>query len=292
MKSLKELLKYYAGVEMGTHATTELMFLKGKTVICSPDEGRSLDSALLYEADRFCKASLVSFLGCNRLRAGGFGTWGSITLYYSRFQVISALMRLVGIAVIRKRLLIRTDEKEHQYLLVAKTSPAAKLIGCGDGSHQEQWRMFARFFKNWINAEPPGGTASALGEDPEYVSGIIPFDFETKKRNKANYLQSNAGLFFPETDFSGAQGYRIQNAKLAGAWHCLRTDDHPFGGDDPPEAYFYQEMLTWDLLKFVITALVKIQGPSLLDQYIWLIDNLEADSNLLQHMREDLELLR
>ena len=152
--------------------------------------------------------------------------------------------------------------------------------------------MFTRHFKDWAKGEPPSEAASVLGERDAFEGGLIPFDFEVDNRNDVNYLKSNAGLFFPETDFSGMQSHWVKDAKLAGAWDCLRTDDHPFGGDDPPEAWFFQEMLTWDLLKFVIAALVQIYGPSLLDQYLWLIDKLDANSDLRQHMREDLELLR
>ncbi len=289
MRSLSELLAYYVGVRRSYHATTELLLPTGEDRTCIKDEGRRLDSALLYDADRLAKASLVSFLACKRLRAGGFVSWGTISLYYSRFQAISALLRMVGLVVIGQRLLIRTDETNHCFLYVKTNAPEAKAIGCGGGSHREQWRMFTRHFKDWANGEPPGVAASILGEKHSFENGLIPFDFEVEERNEVNYLKSNAGLFFPETDFSGMQGYRVQDAKLSGAWDCLRTDDHPFGGDDPPEAYFYQEMLTWDLLKFVIAALVQIHGPSLLDQYLWLIDNLEVDSELRLHMRKDLE---
>ena len=291
MKSLMELLRYYDGVSIGSFATTELDLPTKETSICIKDDSRHLDSALLYDADRLCKASLVSFLACNRLRAGGYHTWGNISLYYARFHVISALLRLVGIAVVGQRLLLRANEKEHSFILIKKNAPEAKVVSWQGGSHKAQWRMFVKFFQKWAVSEAPEVAAAILYEDPPFPNGIAKYELEILERNSMNYLQSNAGVFFPESDFSAMPKYRIGSARASGNWDCLRTDAHPFGDDDPAEAHFSHEMLTWDLLKFVITALVKIQGSSLLEQYIWLIDNLDADSDLRQHMRDDLELL-
>ncbi len=288
MKSLEELLSYYNGVRIGAVATTRLSFPPGKGPFQISDHGRRLDAALLYDADRLTKASLVSYLACSRLRSGGFLTWGSICLYYARFHSISAMLRLVGIAVIDQRLLLRTDEKGHEYLLIKKNDPKVREVGCGGGSHREQWRMFSRFFRNWAEIEPPGEAASVLGEEPIFVSGTAWYEAETNERNEANYLKSNDGLFFPETDFSGMQGAYLEDAKLSGNWDYLRTDTSPYSDFDPPEAHFFREMMTWDLIKYIISALAKLQGQALLDEYLWLIKNLQAHDELRDHMSSDI----
>ena len=288
MKSLEELVFYYDGARMGARATSRLSFPAGKGPVQLSDRGRRLDAALLYDADRLTKASLVSYLASSRLRSGGFGTWGAISLYYARFHSISAMLRLVGIAVNGQRLLLRTDENRREYLLVKKDAPQAKAIGCGGGSHREQWRMFSRFFHDWTQAEPPGDAASVLGEEPIFVSGTAWYEAEIDERNEANYLKSNDGVFFPETDFSGMQGVYVEDAKLSGNWDYLRTDASPYGDDDPPESYFFREMMAWDLMKFIISALAQLQGQSLLDDYLWLIKNLDAHDELRRHMCADL----
>ena len=55
-----------------------------------------------------------------------------------------------------------------------------------------------------------------------------------------------------------------------------------------PESYFFREMMAWDLIKFIISALARLQGQSLLDEYLWLIKNLEAHDELRRHMCADL----
>ena len=148
--------------------------------------------------------------------------------------------------------------------------------------------MFSRFFHNWTEAEPPRETASILGEEPIFVSGTAWYEAEIEERNEANYLKSNDRLFFPETDFSGMQEFYLDDAKLSGNWDYLRTDASPYGGDDPPESYFFREMMAWHLIKYIISALVRLQGQSLLDEYLWMIKNLEAHDELRQHMCADL----
>ena len=288
MKSLEELLSYYEGVQMGCYATSELPWPPGKAQIEMRDGDRRLDSALLYDADRLTKASLVSFLAYSRLRSGGHETWGLISLYYARFHSISAMLRLVGRAIIGHRLLIRTDEKGREYSLTRKNTPEAREAGCGGGSHREQWLMFSRFFRDWANDEPPGQIASVLGEDCPFPESSAWYETDVEERNEANYLKSDAGVFFPETDFSGLQGKIVEEAKFLGNWDFLRTDLSPSGTDEPPGAWFYREMMAWVLIKYITTALVKLMGKTLLDQYLWLIHNLEAYDELLQHMRDDL----
>ena len=288
MKSLEELLFYYDGAHMGARATSRLSFPPGKGPVHLSDSGRRLDAALLYDADRLTKASLVSYLASSRLRSGGFGTWGAISLYYARFHSISAMLRLVGVAVNGQRLLLHTDESCREYLLVDRNAPQARAIGCGGGSHREQWRMFSRCFHDWTQDEPPGTAASVLGEEPISVSGTAWYEAEIDERNEANYLKSNDGVFFPETDFSGMQGVYMQDAKLLGNWDYLRTDASPYGDDDPPESHLFKEMMAWDLIKFIILALARLQGQSLLDEYLWLLEKLEAHDELRRHMRADL----
>lgn len=288
MNSLEELLSYYKGARMGARGTSRFSFPPGKGTVHISDGERRLDAALIYDADRLTKASLVSYLASSRLRSGGYGTWAKISLYYAQFHSISAMLRLAGIAVIGQRLLLRTTESRREYLLVKKDAPQAITIGCGGGSHREQWRMFSRFFHDWTQAEPPGETASVLGEEPIFVSGTAWYEAEIDERNEANYLKSNDRAFFPETDFSGMQGMYIEDAKLFGKWDYLRTDANPYRDDDPPEAYFFREMMAWDLIKYIILALAQLQGRSLLDEYHWLMNNLEAHDELRRHMCADL----
>lgn len=153
------------------------------------------------------------------------------------------------------------------------------------GPHKEVWRTFSRYFKDWAEEEAPRETASLLEEEDD---GTAWYEMPTQERNEANYLQSNAGLFFPETDFSGLQRHFIDDAELLGNWNWLRTDASPSNSEYPPEAWFFKEMMTWDLIKFVVMALVKSQGQRLLEDYIWLIDNLAANPELRKHMKNDL----
>ena len=283
MKSLEELLSYYKGVRMAAKATSRLSFPANGPVHLS-DESRRLDAALLYDADRLTKASVVSYLASNRLRSGGFATWSSISLYYARFHSIVAMLRLVGIAAYGKRLLVRTDENSFEYKLIKKRSPEGQAIGCGGGSHKEQWRLFSRLFQDWAEAEPPREAASSLREEPIITGGISWYETEIEERNEANYLGQNDGIFFPETDFSGMQTAYLEEAKVLGNWNYLRTDASPYASDDPPESWFFKEMMAWDLTKYIIVALARMQGQPLLDEYLWLINNLEAHDELRRHM--------
>ena len=131
MKSLRELLAYYEGCVMGAYATSERQFGAEYGPIAISDKTRIIDSALLYDADRLAKASLASFLACSHLRSGGHGTWGEISLYYARFHIILALVRLVGIALEGKWALIRTDEHYREYKRIRKDTQEAREIGCG-----------------------------------------------------------------------------------------------------------------------------------------------------------------
>lgn len=287
MKSLKELLSYYDGVQMGNYATSERKFGSGHGRVKMIDSERLIDSALLYDADRLTKASLASFLACSRLMSGGYSTWGRISLYYAQFFSISSMLRLVGISPIGKWLLLRVDEDHRRYIRIEKRDSVARSIGCGGGSHKEIWRMFSRYFQEWEGEEPPGSIASLLSEKPISIGGTAWYETQVDERNRANYLQSNAGVFFPETDFSGLQGFTIDGAKLLGNWDWLRTDASPYP-DEPPEAWFHDEVLCWKLIEYIIMALAKLQGRHLLDQYIWLIENLDAYDELRQHMSTDL----
>ena len=254
MKSLRELLAYYEGCQMDAYATSERRFGSGHGTVLIEDATRIIDSAILYDADRLAKASLASFLACSHLRAGGHSTWGEISLYYARFHIISALVRLVGIVPIGGWVLIRTDEGRRQYQRVKKTAPEAKDIGCGGGSHREIWRIFSRYFGDWAEDEAPRETASCLGEGDD---GTAWYEMPVEARNEANYLQSNAGVFFSETDFSGLQRYFLEQAELIGNWNWLRTDTTPSESEYPPEAWFSEEMMAWNLIKFVISAMVR-----------------------------------
>ena len=110
-------------------------------------------------------------------------------------------------------------------------------------------------------------------------------------RNEANYLKDNAGLFFPETDFTGGQEWTVSTSKVVGNWDWLRTDANPLSEEEPPEAYFFAEMMAWDLIKYVIKALVSLEGQYLLDQYIWILENLDAHDDLREHMMADLRTI-
>ena len=288
MKSREELLSYYRGVSKGFFPTSRLSFPKGRRPVHISDQDRRLDSALLHDADRLIKASLVSFLACNRLGSGGYGTWGTITLYYARFYSISTMLRLTGIATIGQRLLFRKDELRREYLLVHKNAPEAKAVGCGGGSHKESWRMFSRRFQEWAADESPGEAASVLGEEPILGFGSAWYETEVEERNEANYLKLNDGYFFPEAHFSGMHRHFLEDAKLSGNWDYLRTDANPYRTDEPPEAYFFKEKMAWDLIKYVISALVQVQGKHHLDEFNWLIKNLEANGELCEHVIADL----
>ena len=149
--------------------------------------------------------------------------------------------------------------------------------------------MFSRYFREWAEGEAPGEAASALGEEPILGGGTAFFESEIEQRNEANYLRVNDGYFFPEANFSGMHGHFLRDAKFAGNWDYLRTDINPYGDDDPPEAYFFKEMIAWDLIKYVISALVNIHGHKLLDESLWLIKNLDALEELRQHLISDLK---
>ncbi len=287
MKSLRELLAYYKGCQMGADATSERRFGSRHGTVTISDETRIIDSALLYDADRLTKASLASYLACSHLSLGGHSTWGDISLYYARFHSILAMVRLVGIASDNNWLLIRTNEERREYKRMKKCTQEAKEVGCGGGSHREAWRIFSRYFQDWAQDETPRKVASILGEDPIFAKGTAMYAAAIVERNEANYLQSNAGVFFPETDFSGSQ-HVVKVAKSRGNWNWLRTDATPGGSEDSPEEWFAKEMGTWYLIKFVIAALVKSQGQLLLEDYVWIIDNLDAYPGLTQHMKNDL----
>ena len=125
-------------------------------------------------------------------------------------------------------------------------------------------------------------------EEPIGLGRTAWYEAEHEERNDANYLRSDAGVFFPETDFSGMQGFFVENAKTLGNWDYLRTDASPHGNDDPPGAWFFREMMSWDLIKFTVGSLVTLQGQSLLSDYLWLLENLEAHDGLRDHMITDL----
>ena len=288
MKSLRELLAYYEGCLIGARATSELSFGSIPGAIVTEDATRLLDSAFLYDADRLAKASLASFLACSHLRAGGHSTWGEISLYYARFHSVSAMARLVGITSDNKWLLIRSNEERREYKRMKKNTKEANEVGCGGGSHREVWRIFSRYFQDWAKEEVPGQDASGLGEDPIFIDRTAWYEAAIEERNEANYLQRNAGLFFPETDFSKLHRHIVEDAKSLGSWNWLRTDASPGGSEEPPEAWFFKEMMTWDLIKFVIMALVKSQGQRLLEDYIWVVHNLDAYHELTEHLKIDL----
>ena len=106
-------------------------------------------------------------------------------------------------------------------------------------------------------------------------------------RNQANYPQKIDGLFFPETHMSGLQEATIGNARVMGLWDWLRKDENPFSCIDPPEAHFADEMMTWDLIRYTIKALVELE-ENLIEDYVWIIENLDALEELKRHMLFDL----
>ena len=301
MKSLDDILEYYRGTARGL-STSRFSFEPGSSRLELGDNRTDIDSALLYDADRLTKAAIASYLASSYGRMGGHSTWGDIPLYYSEFQVISALLRLTGIGRIYRRsstsqlppgqpkLLLRTDEKRHSYAVVPDNDGLALQIGYKRrGSHKDTWRMFSRRFSEWQDAEPRD-FASRFEEDPEAneIGMEEPFGFPSWLRNQANYPQEIDGLFFPETDMSGLQKTTIGNARKAGNWNWLRRDVNPFSPEDPPESYFYNEMMTWDLIKYTIRALVTLEGQ-LMSDYVWIINNLDAFEGLKSHMLDDLQ---
>ena len=186
-------------------------------------------------------------------------------------------------------LLLRTDEKRHSYAVMPRNNELAREIGCGGGSHKETWRMFSRMFREWQDSEPME-FASRLDEDSEARDAHMeePYGLPTLFRNQANYPQVIDGLFFPETDMSGLQEQKVRGARTTGNWNWLRRDANPFSSEDPPESYFYDEMMTWDLIKYAIKALTALEGQ-LMDDYVWIIKNLDAFEELKQHMLDDLQ---
>ena len=293
MKSLKELVDYYKGIPMGAFATSEQGFGSGSSRITLGDGRRDIDGSILYDADRLTKAAVVSFLASSRLLSGAHQTWADIALYYARFHSIGALLRLAGIVPVRSRLLLRTNEACHAYSVVSKADSAAEAVGfTGVGSHIKIWKMFSRTFRDWTDPEPRAAT-SILTEDPEAEEalGLESYKFPSMQRNQANYLQKFAGVFFPETDLTGMHEFTVSTARQMGNWDWLRTDDNPLSDEEPPEAYFHEQMMAWDLIKYLAGALVALEGQRLLDQYIWIIRNVDAHDALSEHMIGDLRSL-
>jgi hypothetical protein len=208
-----------------------------------------------------------------------------------RVHTIAAMLRLIGIAPVSngRLLLLRTDENRRAYIILTRKDQEAKKVGStGGGSHKEMWRIFARAFGDWSDLEP-NMTASPLMEDPEAEEWEYQrYEFPVLLRNQANYLQSRAGMFFPETDLTGWHRVTISDARVMGNWDWLRNDDNPMSYEEPSEAYFYEEMMAWDLIKYVVKALVTLEGKYLLEQYIWIIENLDAYDELREHMINDL----
>ena len=149
--------------------------------------------------------------------------------------------------------------------------------------------MFSRRFREWKDPEPRD-FASRLEEDSEAreVGMEEPYELPTLLRNQANYPQVADGHCFPETDMSGLQEFTVNGARTTGHWNWLRRDANPFSTEDPPESEFYNEMMTWDLIKYTVRALVTLEGQ-LLSDYVWIIKNLEAFGELKQHMLADLQ---
>ncbi|MBI4200889.1 MAG: hypothetical protein HY531_01200 [Chloroflexi bacterium] len=292
MKSLKELLVYYQGISRGAFATSEHKFPSGTGRVELGEDRRDIDSAILYDADRLAKAALASFLASSRLLSGGHRTWADITLYYAEFHIVNALLRLAGVVSANKgrSLLLRVDEVRRAYSVLARSDPKAKEVGfSGGGSHKELWRMFARTFRDWTDTEPRQ-FAYLRRENAEGEGWKIQgYEIPVMMRNQANYLQSIVGVFFPETDLTGLQEATVSTARRMGNWDWLRTDDNPMSEEEPPEAYFHEEMMAWDLIKYVIRALVALEGERLLEQYIWIIENLDAHDELRDHMKADLQ---
>ena len=301
MKSLNDIVEYYRGIGRGL-STSRLPIEPGSARLELGDDQKDIDSALLYDTDRLTKAAIASYLASSCGRLGGHSTWGDITLYYSKFQVITAMLHLTGIGRVYRRsspsqrypgkpkLLLRTDEKHHSYAILPDSDELARGIGYKRGaSHKVIWLMFSRKFREWQDSEPRD-FASMLEEDSEssYVGLEEPYEMPSWFRNQANYPQELEGLFFPETDMSGLQEDTIKSARTTGNWNWLRRDANPFSSEEPPESYFYDEMMTWDLVKYAIKALTALEGR-LMDEYVWLIKNLDAFEDLKQHMLADLQ---
>ena len=288
MKSLDELLAYYRGSQMGRWATSELLLDSMNANIWSGDDSSFLDASLLCDADLLSRASLASLLACSRLRTGGHFSWGEISLYYAQFQSVSAMARLIGIAPLGKWILIRTDERLREYKRIRTTTPEAKKVGCGGGAHEEIWRIFSRHFSDWTEGEAPQQTAYCLSEEHIFVGNTAYFQIPAMERNEVNYLRSNSGFFFPETTSHGILTNRAGETKQLGNWNWLRTDASLYGSQYSPEEIFFKEMMTWDLIKYTIAALVRSQRQELLKDYIGIIDNLEAYSELAEYLKSDL----
>ena len=58
--------------------------------------------------------------------------------------------------------------------------------------------------------------------------------------------------------------------------------------EEPPEAWFHEEMMAWDVIRYTAKALVTLEGQDLLDEYIWIIEHLDAYDELRNHMISDL----
>ena len=288
MKSLDNLLTYYKSSRIGSWATSEHRFDLMKVSTWSGDDSSFLDQSFLCDADRLCRASLASFLACSHLRTGGHFSWGEITLYYAQFQSVSAMARLVGIAPLGRWVLIRTDEKLREYRRIKTTTEEARKIGCGGGTHEEIWKIFSRYFNDWAEDEAPRKTAYCLSEERIFGGDTAYFQTPTLERNEVNYLKSIAGLFFPEATSHGLLTDRAGETKRLGHWNWLRTDSSLYGCQYAPEEIFFKEMMTWDLIKYAIAALVKCQRQELMTYYIQIIDNLEAYSELGEHLKADL----
>ena len=288
MKSLDDLLDYYRGSQIGNWNTSELRLDSSQASSWSGDDSSFLDASLLCDADRLCRASLASLLACSRLRTGGHSSWGEICLYYAQFQSVSAMIRLVGIAPLGRWVLLRTDESLREYKRLKATTPEARKIGSGGGSHEEIWKIFSRYFKDWAEDEAPRQTAYCLSEEPIFGGGTAYFQVPTLERNEVNYLKSITGFFFPETTSHGLLTNRAEETKNLGNWNWLRTDASLYGSQYSPEEIFYKEMMTWDLIKYAIAALVRSQRQELLTDYMLIIDHLEAYAELGEHLKADL----
>lgn len=287
-----DLTGYYQGVSIGVLGTTQLKIPTGTGKLDLGDGRGEIDSALLYDADRLTKAAVASYLASSQVAAGGHFTWAEITMYYARFHTITALLRLAGITPVEgKRLLLRTNELSHGYSVLPRNDPEAQELGFGGGaSHLQVWKMFSRNFRDWSDSVMRAATSS-LTEEPS-DGELQHYRFPTMRRNQANYLQSIAGVFFPETDLTGGQEFTVGTAQTIGHWDWLRTDENPFSYEEPPEADFFEQMMAWDLIKYVIGTLVAIDGHRLIDQYTWIIENLGAFSELREHMVTDLNAIR
>ena len=302
MKSLKDIVTYYEGTSRGV-PTSALDIEQGTHRLGLGDNRKDIDAALLYDANRLTRAALASYLASSWGRMGGHNTWGEIILYYSQFQVITALLRLAGIGRVYRMgsrtqvppgtpaLLLRTNENRHSYAIVPESDEVAKRIGYGrGGSHKANWLMFSRRFREWEDSEPRD-YACNLEEDSEAREAHMaePYELLTWFRNQVNYPQVVDGLFFPEADISRWHSEdTIRSARTTGHWDWLRRDSNPFSPDDPPEAHFAWEMMTWDLIKYTIRALVTLEGQ-LMSDYVWIIRNLDAFEELKNHMLAELQ---